>query len=53
MCNHQSSQDWNDLEVACASRIEPDVKGMFKNCSISILYITASIPTYERKVLDQ
>ncbi len=28
MCNHQSSQDWNDLEVAYASRIEPDVIGM-------------------------
>ncbi len=23
-CNHQSSKDWNDLEVAWASRIEPN-----------------------------
>ena len=29
--NHQSSQDWNDLEVAYASRIKPDVKGTFQN----------------------
>ncbi len=47
MCNHQSSQDWNDLEVACASRIVKDVKGEFQDCSISILDVTASIPTCE------
>ncbi len=47
MCNHQSSRDWNDLEVASASRIKPDVKGTFQDCSISILDVTASIPTHE------
>ncbi len=43
MCNHQSNQDWNDLEVAWAFRIEPDGKGTFQNHSISILDVTASI----------
>ncbi len=47
MCNYQSSRDWNDLEVANASRIEPGGKGTFQDCSISILYVTASIPTHE------
>ena len=42
--NHQFSQDWNDLEVAYASRIEPDVLGTFQDCSISILDVTALIP---------
>ncbi len=48
-CNHQSSHDWNDLEVvyASASRIEPNGKGMFQDCFISILYVTALIPTCE------
>ncbi len=47
MCNHQSGQDWNDLEVAYASRIEPDGKGTFQDRSISILGVTASILTCE------
>ncbi len=47
MCNHQSRQDWNDLEVAYVSRIKPDGKGMFQDRSISILSVTASIPTWE------
>ncbi len=42
MFNHQFSQDWNDLEVAYASRIEPDVNGTFQDCSVSILYVAAS-----------
>ncbi len=46
-CNHQSRQDWNDLEVAYASRIKPDGKGTFQDHSIYILYVTASIPTPE------
>ncbi len=46
-CNHQSNQNWNDLEVSYASRIEADGKGTFQERSISILYITASIPTHE------
>ncbi len=46
-CNHQSSQDWNDLEAAYASRIEPDGKGMFHDHFISILYAPESIPTHE------
>ncbi len=44
-CNHQSSQDWNDLEVAYASRIKPDVKGTFQDSSISIVDVTASVTT--------
>ncbi len=47
MCNHQFSQDWNDLEVAYASRIEPDVLGTFQDRSISIIDVIASIPTCE------
>ncbi len=45
--NHQSSQDWNDLEVADDSRIEPGGKGSFQDRFISILAVTASIPTCE------
>jgi len=44
MCNHQFSRDWNDLEVAYAPRIEPDVNGTFQDRFISILDVTASIP---------
>ncbi len=47
MCNHQSSQDWNNLEAVHASRIKQDGKGTFQDHSISILDITASIPTHE------
>ncbi len=36
MYNHQFSQDWNDLEVAYAPRIEPDVLGTFQGCSMPI-----------------
>ncbi len=45
MCNHQSSQDWDDLVVAYASRIKPDVKGMLQDRSICVLYVPPSIPT--------
>jgi hypothetical protein len=44
MCNHQFSQDWNDLELAYASRIEPDVLVTFHDRFISILDVTALIP---------
>ncbi len=37
MCKHQSSQDWNDLEVAYASRIKPDDKETFQDCSRIVL----------------
>ncbi len=47
MWSHQSSQDWNDLEVAYASWIKPDGEGTFQKCSISILNVTALITTYE------
>ena len=47
MCNNQSSQDWNDLKVAYASSIEPDVLGTFQDRSISIIDIIASIRTCE------
>ena len=47
MCNHQFNQDWNDLEVAYATRIEPDVLGTFQDRSIPIIDVIASIPTYE------
>ncbi len=47
MCKHQSSQDWNDLEVAYASRIKPNGKATFHDCYTSILDIIASIPTCE------
>ncbi len=45
MYNHQSSQDWNDLDVAYDSRIESDGKGTFQDRFISILDVTSSIPT--------
>ncbi len=47
MWNHQSSQDWNDLEVVYASGIEPDDKETFQDSSIFILDVTSSIPTCE------
>ncbi len=47
MYNHQSSLDWNDLEVAYASRIKQDGKGKFQDRFIFILYVTALIPTCE------
>ncbi len=47
MCNHQSSQDLIDLEVVYASRIEPDGKGTFQDCSISIMDVKASISACE------
>ncbi len=43
MCNHQFSQDWNDLEVAYAPRIKPDVLGTFQGCSIPIPDVAGSI----------
>ncbi len=42
MCNYQSSQDWNDLEVAYAFRIKPHGQGTFQNHFISFLDVTTS-----------
>ncbi len=47
MFNHQSCQDWNDLDIAYGSKIKPDGKGMFSDCSMSILDVKALTPSHE------
>ncbi len=41
--NHQFSQDWNDLKLACALRINPYIG----ECSTSFLDIPVLLPTHE------
>ncbi len=38
MCNHQSIQDRNNLEIAYASRIVADVKELIQDCSIFYIH---------------